>query len=228
MTTLPAVSADQHGSGVEAERVERYDTLGNPTWSKDERGFIAYRQYDSTTGALVRMIQDVDGAQLTLPDGWSTPTGGGLHLVTDYEFDDQGRTTQTLGPAHDVDGTTVRTASWTVYNDAEHETRTAQGYATGSAGSYVYTLVNPVSIVKQDEAGKTLEQIQAVRASTAGRLTAADTFAQSSYCRWTTTQYDAAGQQISTRVYHLIPASGEGVSANSPLPQAGEGQGVDC
>ena len=85
-----------------------------------------------------------------------------------------------------ADGTqsaTVRTATWTVYNDATHEVRRAQGYLNVADSSY--TLVNPVSISQQDAAGHTIESIQAVRSSTAGPLTAADSFPQSSYCRWT-------------------------------------------
>ena len=82
-------------------------------------------------GHLTQTIQDVDDAQLTLPSGWSTPSGGGLHLVTDYSYDEQGRQIQVLGPEHDVDGVTVRTASWTVYQDADRETW-SQGYAVES------------------------------------------------------------------------------------------------
>ena len=37
-------------------------------------------------------------------------------IATDYKYDNQGRTTQVLGPAHNVDGTTVRTAAWTTYS----------------------------------------------------------------------------------------------------------------
>ena len=46
---------------------------------------------------------------------------GGLQLTTDYEVDELGRTTQTLGPLHNVDGNNVRTASWTVYKDEDNE-----------------------------------------------------------------------------------------------------------
>jgi len=39
-TTLPAIPTEQNGSGIAAQRVERFDIRGNLTWSKDERGFI--------------------------------------------------------------------------------------------------------------------------------------------------------------------------------------------
>jgi hypothetical protein len=84
-----------------------------------------------------------------------------------------------------------------------------------------YTLVNPVSINKLDAAGRTLEAIQAVRNSTAGPLTAADVFPQSSYCRWTVNSYAQNRLQWS-RVYHAIPAEGPGVPGEN-YDQSGYG-----
>ena len=140
-------------------------------------------------------------------------------LITDYEVDSLGRTTQVLGPLHEVDGVEVRTAAWTVYKDAAREVRSARGYATpiaeesssSSDEEYTYTLVNPVSITKMDASGRTIETIQATRASTEGRLSADDTFAQTSYVRWNTQQY-SGGQLKSTRAYHEIPSSTGGDS----------------
>lgn len=215
-TTLPAVATSQNGSGTSATRVERYDTFGHPVWAKDERGYITHRQYDPVTGGLVRMIQDVDDSQLTVPTGWSTPAGGGKHVVTDFESDELGRVTQILGPEHDVNQQTIRSATWTVHDDASHEVRTARGYAVSDGqGGYTYTLVNPVTIRKSDAKGRVLEEIQATRASTSGKLSAADTFAQSSYTRWTTHQYGECCSLQSTRVYHTIPTSGEGSSGTN-------------
>ena len=210
VTILPAVSAEQNGPGTTATRVEQFDLLGNRTWLQDERGYITYFQYDVATGALAQQIQDVDGTQLALPSGWSTPAGGGLHLVTDHEMDDEGRVTQTLGPVHDVDGVNVRTANWFIYRDVEHEVWSGHGYATGTPSSNNYTLVNPVSISKQDPAGHELEAIQAVRDTTEGRLSVSDSFPQSAYCRWTVNFY-AQQRLYWTRAYQAIPEDGEGV-----------------
>ena len=218
-TTLPAVPVEQNGSGVSATRTEKFDTFGRLVWLRDERGFLAHHQYDAF-GNLVQTIQDVDDALAAVPDGWSTPAEGGQHLVTDYEYDSLGRVTQVLGPEHEAvidDQTlTVRTATWTVYKDATRETWTAQGYAiaTGFTSSnepcFDSWLVNPVSITKSDIAGRTRESIQAVRTSREGKLSASDSFIQSSYVRWTTNQYDLLGRLISTRAYHTIPATGDG------------------
>ena len=101
VTTLPVVSIGQNGSGVAATRTERLDAYGRVVWSKDERGAITHYEYDAPTGAITRMIEDVDTSLVDdEPAGWTTVTGFGLHLVTDYEHDDLGRITQVLGPAH--------------------------------------------------------------------------------------------------------------------------------
>lgn len=212
-TTLPVIPTSQNGSGTANSFEDVYDTYGNHIWHKDERGFITRYKYDIVTGAMTQQIEDVDTTQVSdEPTGWSTPSGGGLHLVTDYKFDDRGRITQTLGPAHDIDlngtSTEIRTATWTVYKDYENRQVTAQGFQKTSDESF--TLVNPVSITKRDKNGNVREEIQATRASTSGKLQASDTFAQSSYTRWTTYQYTECCKLESMRVYYDIPASGEG------------------
>jgi len=214
-TTLPAVPTSQNGSGTSATRVRRFDPNGNLVWLKDERGYLTRHTYDSAAAARTQTIRDVDTSQVgDAPAGWTTPAGGGLHLITDYQHDARGRLIQELGPWHTVDlngvATPVRTARWTVYHDAAHEIWTAAGYATGTAPDYTFTLVNPVSITRSDHNGNVLEQIQAVRASTSDKLQPTDDFPQSSYVRWTTYQYTDCCLLGSTRVYHTIPASGEG------------------
>ncbi len=221
ITTLPAIAQWQNGPGTSAMRTERFDTYGNLLWLRDERGFITGHQYAAGPGRISRTIQDVDDAQLTLPSGWSTPSGGGQHLVTDYQYDAQGRQTQVLGPEHDVDGVSLRTAGWTVYRDADHETWSAQGYAVESASSssssgdlpnYDYTLVNPVSLQKRSAAGTRSESIQATRASTSGPLVASDAFPQTAFARWSVSLFNNQSQLTATRLYHTIPSSGDGSS----------------
>jgi hypothetical protein len=158
-----------------ATRQDYYDNYGNLTWHMDERGFITNTSYDIPTGAVIQRIDDVNTALVSnAPPGWTTPSGGGLHLVTDFTIDTEGRTTQVLGPSHAIDiggvATTIRRATWTVYQDALYQTWTGQGYATGTAPSYTYTLVNPVSIAVTDANGRPLQQVQATRASTSGAL----------------------------------------------------------
>ncbi len=170
--------------------------------------------------------------------GWQTPTGGGLHLITDYEFDTQGRQTQSLGPTHTIDlggvATSIRRATWTVYQDALFQTWQGQGYQATTDDRF--TLINPVGITITDKASNVTDQIQAARYSAAnsssssssssssagvlsplpystpGALSAFDSFPQDSYVRWTTFQYTDCCIEASERVYKLIPPTGTGIS----------------
>ncbi len=219
VTTLPVISTAQNGSNSANSRTERFDSHGNLIWMKDERGFITRHVYDSVQGVMTQMIQDVDHTQVSdEPSGWTTPASGGLHLVSDFEYDDLGRQTQSLGPAHEIDisstATSIRRASWTVYDDEDREVLSASGYGSGT-GHSTYTLVNPVSISKMDQAGRTTEQIQATRASTSGKLLSSDTFAQSAYVRWSTMSYGDEGNLEWSRAYHDIPSSGAGSSGTN-------------
>ncbi|TWT55980.1 tRNA3(Ser)-specific nuclease WapA precursor [Allorhodopirellula solitaria] len=220
--TLPVVTTAQNGPNTATTQKQFYDERGNLTWSMDARGFITRMFYDQVLGAMLQRINDADTSLLSgVPAGWSTPSGGGggKHLISDYEIDSRGRTTQQLGPVHTIDiggtATAVRRAHWTVYKDAEHATWTASGYATGTAPAYTYTLINPVNIQQRDARGNILEQIQVPRGSTSGRLQPTDTFSQASFTSWTTWQYTDCCLVSSTRVYHTIPASGEGSSGTN-------------
>jgi RHS repeat-associated protein len=256
-TAWPVIRTSQNGSGVAAQMLEYFDIYGELIWKMDERGFITGMTYDIPTGALTQRIDDVNTAVVSAPAGWSTPSGGGLHLITDFQFDSQGRETQSLGPRHTIDlsgiATSIRRASYTVYQDATFQTWQGQGYATGASSSssssrssssgssssqtanYNYFLVNPVSITITRADGEVTDQIQAVRFAargsssssssvgstasapvvTAGALSAADSFPQSSYCRWTTTQYTDCCFAGSQRVYKLIPTSGIGANGTN-------------
>ena len=213
-TTLPVVPTSQNGSDVAAQRQEVYDAQGNVTWSKDERGFITHQQYDPATGALVEQIEDVQTSGLSgVPLGWATPTGGGLNLTTDYTVDLLGRVTQELGPIYlanpSLPSTGVRRATWTVYRDDLRQVWQARGSQAHGRG-FAATLVNPVSLTQLDYAGRTVDQIQAVRTNTSGPLLPTDTFPQTTWCRWTHNTYDAQNHLASRRTYFLIPATGAG------------------
>jgi YD repeat-containing protein len=101
--TLPTVSADENGPGTADTSTTYFDGYGNPVWGKDGDGFLSYAAYDPVTGAVTKTIDDVDttrtGDFSGLPTGWSTPTGGGLHLLTQVTVDGLGRATQVTDPA---------------------------------------------------------------------------------------------------------------------------------
>lgn len=114
-TTLPAGTADV--------QTIFNDVYGRPIWAKNSDGFISYIEYDPPTGAVTKTITDVDttrtGDFQNLPTGWSTPSGGGLHLITLFQVDGLGRPTKLTDPLGNV--------SFTVYLDTNHETRTYPG-----------------------------------------------------------------------------------------------------
>ncbi|HEV2968550.1 MAG TPA: RHS repeat domain-containing protein, partial [Pirellulales bacterium] len=238
-TTLPVIATGQNGDGNTYVINEMFDTFGNRIAMQDQRGFITTYQFDVALGVITRMVQDDAPPS---GSGWTANPGTRLKLTTDVEYDDQGRVTQTLSPAFNSNGQSVRTASWTVYRDDLEETWTAQGYATGTGDGpqYDYTLVNPVVISRMDDDGRTIDSIQAVRlpsqpagvneaavcgdtslsnpASPApspfvespGRLSAADSFPQSTWVRWSSSQYSNQSQLVSTRMYFCVPPCGLG------------------
>jgi len=208
-TTLPAVTVAQNGSGTGATTKQWYDDHGKLTWSMDELGRVAYSEYDSLTGRLTCIIEDVDSdlsSGLTPPSGYEGNSDG-LHLTSDYEYDAFDRLTQTLGPEHTADvsdtPTNVRTATWTFYNDADHETRSAQGYL--NVGTSAEVIVGPVSITITDLDGRTTEQIQAEYTGSVAGLAAA-TIDQEDYTAWTAYKYQKT-RLVGTAVYDDIPAS---------------------
>ena len=149
-TTLPVVTSSQNGPGVADVVTQVFDDSGRMIWSKDGDGFLMYTAYDSGTGAVVKTITDVDTSRTSefqsLPTGWSTPAGGGLHLVTAYEVDRLGRTTKTTDPQGNV--------TYTVYNDVGHETRTYVGWNATTHGT-----TGPIQVSRKDSSGKYTETL---------------------------------------------------------------------
>jgi hypothetical protein len=127
--TPPIVTATQNGPGMAAPTTTYFDALERPTWGKDAAGYLHYTEYDPATGAVVKSIVDVDSTQTSdfvgLPSGWSTPSGGGLHLRATAEVDAFGRPTASTDPNGNV--------SYMVYLDVAREVRAYAGWdeATG-------------------------------------------------------------------------------------------------
>jgi len=122
--TKPVISSSENGPGSADSYVTFFDTLQRPVWTKDGDGFINYNTYDQATGALNETIVDVNtsltGEFSGLPSGWSTPSGGGLNLITTYQVDGLGRTTKLTDPNGNV--------TYAVYNDPNHEERIYPGW----------------------------------------------------------------------------------------------------
>ncbi|MES2659494.1 MAG: RHS repeat-associated core domain-containing protein [Verrucomicrobiota bacterium] len=207
--TLPVVEPEQHGDGESYSTDEFYDEDGYNTWSRNELGMITRRIYDKGLGVVAQLIQDVRTSGATgVPIGWMTMPGGGLNLVTDYEYDSEGRQTQELGPVHDValasGNTAVRTAVYSVYRDDDDEVWSAKGYATGSAPGYNYVTVSPVTITRTNANHQTTDSIQTARDG-CGRLSSSESFPQSKWLRWTSMGYDVYNRLAWQRMYFDIP-----------------------
>jgi len=218
-TTLPSIASGQNGSGTAATIVEEFDELMNLTKRTDERGIINLYEYDLFYGVVTKQTLNYQASPVGNPDE---------NLITDYTYDDEGRLIQTLGPSHTAlvsgSATTVRSATWNLYIKSVmpgsvpwglDQVLSGQGYATGSSPSYTYTLVNPVSISRNDKNGRTIDQISSKRSSGSGKLSAADTFSQTDWKRWSSNQYNDQGQLTSSRLYYSIPSSGTGSSGTN-------------
>jgi RHS repeat-associated protein len=148
--TKPVISAAQNGPGVADAETTYYDTYGREVWHKDGDGFLSYTAYDAATGVVVKSIADVDttrtGDFTGLPSGWSTPAGGGLHLVTQYQVDTLGRTTKETSPAGNV--------TYTVYIDTNYEVLTYRGW-----NSTTNMPTGPTVVSRQDRPGSYSETL---------------------------------------------------------------------
>jgi len=127
-TAYPAVTSQQNGAGASDTEVEYFDTYGRRTWLKDGDGFIQYEEYDPNTAAVTKHITDVNTTTTpdfsNLPNGWTTPSGGGLHLKTLASVDLIGRPTRSTDPNGNL--------TYLVYNDATREKRVYPGWNTAT------------------------------------------------------------------------------------------------
>jgi RHS repeat-associated protein len=146
----PVVSASQNGPGTADIETTFFDVYGRPIWTKDADGFITYTAYDQATGAVVKTITDVDTTRTSdftgLPSGWSTPSGGGLHLITQYQVDSLGRTTKLTDPNGNI--------TYTVYNDTNYEVLTYPGW-----NSSTNTPTGPTQVSREDRPGSYTETL---------------------------------------------------------------------
>jgi len=139
--TWPTVSSAQNGPGAADTETAYYDTYGREIWFKDADNFLSYFAYDQATGALTKAIADVDTTRtsdfLNKPAGWTTPTGGGLHLIDQFQVD---------GPGPDHSGNQPRRdVTYTVYNDTNHEVRIYAGWNSGT-----HTPTGPTVVERTD------------------------------------------------------------------------------
>jgi hypothetical protein len=147
----PVALATQNGPGAADVETEVYDNWGRVIWSRNSinptggvaDGYIFYTEYDPQSGGVVKTIEDVDMTKTTdfqnAPPGWSSPSGTRLHLITKFEVDALGRQTKRIDPAG--------TVSYTVYFDANHESRTYPGWYV--VNNVAYT-TGPIVVSRED------------------------------------------------------------------------------
>lgn len=215
-TMLPIVPLGENGTGVQYQRVERFDSFGNVEWLKDETGVLTYQTFDSVTGALRQRIVDVDTIRMepsVIPPGWVTPAGAGLHMVYDFQADSQGRNILALGPPHQalINGSSqeVRSAGYTVFLDSRHQIHKAQGYLVQEAARTLGT----VSIQQFDANGRLTDEVSASHHG-ADRIDASDTYPQSKWTRWQKSFFNDKSQITKQWGYFNIPASDREIDQN--------------
>jgi RHS repeat-associated protein len=203
--SLPVISAAQNGPGTADTSTTVNDIYGRPIWTKNADGFINYVQYDQATGAVVKTITDVDATKtgdfLNLPSGWTTPTGGGLHLITTMQVDGLGRTTKLTDPDGNV--------TYTVYKDTNYEARVYPGwnsstnmptgptqmYREDRPGSYTETLTMSAAphltngVPDGTEAVSNIQSLSRSYTNSAGQLVRRDDYFNLSGVTYSTAQY---------------------------------------
>ena len=142
------VTAAENGPGTADVSTTYFDIYGRPIWTMDPDGFIDYTAYDQATGAAITSITDVNTADTgefqNLPSGWSTPTGGGLNLITQMQVDALGRTTMETDPNGNV--------TYTVFLDPAQEVRVYPGWQSSTD-----TTTGPTEVTRVDLANSYTE-----------------------------------------------------------------------
>ncbi len=153
----------------------------------------------------------------TLPTGWTTPIGGGLNLVTTYQVDNLGRTTEMTDPNGNV--------TYTVYNDAldpttgfQNEVRTYSGWHFDSTTG-LYTTTGPVQVTRYNEPGSYSETLTYAYAPVSGVTapTGTDTINSANIQSLSRDLMNAAGQTIETDAYTTL----SGVTYSAASAQLG-------
>jgi RHS repeat-associated protein len=148
--TAPVIDAAHHGTGATETITHAFDAIGRETWTRDADGFIRLAVHDAATGAVTRTIEDVDTSRSadfmgqSLPTGWQTPTGGGLHLVTTNEIDSLGRITKQISPRG--------VATFTVFDDRNRSVRIYPGWNPDTNST-----TGPTEVYRLDASGLSSE-----------------------------------------------------------------------
>jgi len=223
-TTSPAVSTGNNGSGSSTS-TKRYMRLdGTMAFTEDADGTFNYSGFSN--GQLTKQIVDCQtnhGSDFASGDDPNTnfgvtESGNGLHLVTTYTYDAQGRPDTTTLP----DGRITK-MYYSKLADGRLVTVSIPRVSTGGTTTYYGPVSYSVSnFAGKSEAGGTVaissSGITTVLTSwideaDADPITALDVGTLSSF---STAVYDASGSRTTeSRAYHTVPASGAGSSGTN-------------
>jgi hypothetical protein len=164
--TEPTITSGENGPGTADSEVTFFDSLRRPIWHKDGDGYLTYIAYDQATSAVVKTIADVNTADTgdfsNLPSGWSTPSGGGLELITQMTVDSLGRVTELTDPNGNI--------TYTVYIDTNQQKNVYPGW-----NSSTDLPTGPTQVYREDLGGsysETLTMSRCAKGSGVGSLQA--------------------------------------------------------
>jgi RHS repeat-associated protein len=192
-TTYPIVTTAQNGPNTADVSTAFFDVDERLGWLKDEDGFIHYTRFQTLHGVVDRTIVDVNtaltGDFANLPSGWSTPSGGGLHLKTDYRIDNLCRANKVTFPNGNI--------THTVYLDSSWETRVYPGW-TGTAPT------GPTIISRRDKLNNYSEILTSNKAPalSGSDPTGAEIIDTASLQTLSREFYDNGDRVIKTVIYH--------------------------
>lgn len=210
-TALPVVSAAQNGPGTADVMDQVFDADGRLHYTRDADGYINRFTYDVATGALIETIVDVNTALVSdEPAGWTTPVGGGLHLITSMEVDNLGRTTKLTLPNGNV--------TYTVFDDANHETRNYRGWDSATQRP-----TGPTEVYREDRPGsyvETLTMSAAPDVDGSGRPTGTEAIGE---IQTLSRSYISAGGQVTHTDDYFFIQGGAAADAGFETPSVGTG-----
>ncbi|MBZ0172519.1 MAG: hypothetical protein K8E66_09090, partial [Phycisphaerales bacterium] len=218
--TLPAVSTSKNGSGS-ADTTKRYQLQdGRTQYTLAADGIVNYTAYDDVTGLVEEIVRDVDDGQTgytSPPTGFET-TDTGLHQITRFTYDDQGRSDTVILHAHSSTDSRTTQAVYAILADDRPVTLSIPRFVDSTTDTWYgpagYTVSNHAGrseasgLIAISSSGTTSDPTTWIDETKSDPITAV---AIGTLRRLSTTLYDDAGVRArASRAYHLIPASGAG------------------
>ena len=204
--TRPPVSSSQNGpgDGVGDRETTLLDPWGRATWFRDGGGYLHLTAYDNATGGVTQRVVDVDEAQVAVPAqvAANLPADNGRHLVSSSLVDALGRQVRATDPNGNV--------TYTVYKDAQQETRVYAGWDAALARP-----TGPTFVTRLDRGRGYAEQLTMSAASATSGGVPTGTEAVGSVEFLSRDHYNKAWQLVSSDEYHNL--GGLSYSASSAV-----------